>query len=537
MSFFYLIRQLSLLSLLLSFLSTSWLYLYPVFHGCSFPSPRVSHTTSYLDTVKQHLGLDPKREYHAAPFRLLALGDPQLEGDTSLRPPPPIRSRWEELKQQDPKNIINEILYNDIPSHLKYYRKYIDLIGNDYYLGHIYRTLHWWTNPTHVSVLGDLLGSQWISNEEFARRGWRYWNRVFKNGLRVDDEITKQPSVEDLGADPAWERRIINIVGNHDIGYAGDMTKERMERFHRAFGRDNWEISFRYNTSKGLDPVPRLRIIVVNDLNLDGPAIDKDLQAATYEFINGALSRSQMVEDRSVGTILLTHVPLYKEAGVCVDGPFFTFHEQQFGGGVREQNHLSYDSSRQLLEELFGLSANPKAPGGGLGRKGIIINGHDHEGCDTYHHIPSESRQDERPWKARRWESSKDLVNSTIAGIREITLRAMMGDYDGFAGLLTAWFDEPSGEWKFDFSSCSLGKTPLWWAVHVTGLITVVLNTLWTICWLSSSSSAAGKSTQAPKQQQKIDEKNGNAKTMNGKTKQKRRVQGRSVDKNNRRKA
>jgi hypothetical protein len=47
----------------LALLSTTWLYLlYPYLHSCAFPDP-------------------------TAPFRLLALGDPQLEGDSSLPDP------------------------------------------------------------------------------------------------------------------------------------------------------------------------------------------------------------------------------------------------------------------------------------------------------------------------------------------------------------------------------------------------------------------------------------------------------------------
>ena len=40
--------------------------------------------------------------------------------------------------------------------------------------------------PTHTVVLGDLLGSQWIGDEEFERRAERFWGTVFGEGERVD---------------------------------------------------------------------------------------------------------------------------------------------------------------------------------------------------------------------------------------------------------------------------------------------------------------------------------------------------------------
>jgi hypothetical protein len=67
----------------LSLTLTGYLYLCPVFHFCAFPSPEHDASTSYLNTLRQHTfpTHDPQK---IAPFRLLALGDPQLESDTFL---------------------------------------------------------------------------------------------------------------------------------------------------------------------------------------------------------------------------------------------------------------------------------------------------------------------------------------------------------------------------------------------------------------------------------------------------------------------
>lgn len=392
-----------------------------------------------------------------------------------------------------------DVVFEDIPDTLESIRKRIDLFGNDFYLAHIYRTLRWWTRPTHVSVLGDLLGSQWIKDKEFARRSWRFWNRSFKGAERVPDEVAAYPleeydlagllGVEDSNA-AAWRRRLINVAGNHDIGYAGDLTKARLERFERAFGKAAYELRFElpitnananatiYDAEKNPESnrlSPELRIVNINNMNLDTPAVDQSLQDKTYAFVNDVVNTASAVEYSGHFTLVLTHIPLYKPEGVCVDAPYFTFHA---GGGVKEQNQLSADASRGFLEGIFGLSGDPNAAGQGRGRRGVVINGHDHEGCDTYHYINQTAEGDNRQWRVTRWDNAQAAGipgNSEIPGLREVTVRAMMGGYGGNAGLLSVWFDESTWEWEFEFTNCALGTQYFWWFVHLFDLITVVV--------------------------------------------------------------
>ena len=491
------LHRLTFILACVSFLLTTYLYQYPLFHRCSFPTPNVYQDgqSSLWSHFKYQFSALKSTSNSQAPFRLLALGDPQLEGDTSL-PDPKIshvislrllatdiltaesfRKRLDVLQ-----NAVSDLLLRDLLSIFKRYRKQLDLFGNDYYLAHIYRTIHQHTNPTHVTVLGDLLGSQWIDDEEFERRGVRFWQRVFRHGRKVEEEVMAKPTVEILREDKRWTRRIINIAGNHDVGYAGDMTADQVERFTKVFGRPNWEIRFRLrrenpdnDTEDHKNKALELRIVILNSLNLDTPALDQDLQWGTYDFINEVITRSNPVEDRRTGTILLTHIPLHKESGVCVDSPFFDFYSNDQGGGVKEQNHISYEAGKGLLEGIFGMSGNLNAPGQGFGRNGIILTGHDHEGCDVYHHLSADEDGNARRWKATRWRDAADVLNQSIPGVREITVRSMMGDFGGNAGLLSAWFDYDAGEWHFAYSNCSIGVQHIWWAVHVLLLVTLGL--------------------------------------------------------------
>ena len=477
--------------------SALYLYLYPWVHGCGFPTQDGSFDpfASIWATLSAQIGGKEPWANARAPFRLLALGDPQLEGDSSIPNAtdgyfPTLRMLPSDLLHARNfgqgliilRNASKEIVTRELPAKFQALRKQVDLFGNDYYLAHIYRTIRLLIRPTHVTVLGDLLGSQWINDEEFERRGWRFWHRVFRHGQKVNEEVMKEHKQEILGDVKDWDRRIINIVGNHDVGYAGDMTVERIERFERLFGKANWEVTFHLPVSSsadeaetGLDPV--LRLVILNSMNLDTPAKDQDLQAQTYQEMNEVIARSRPVEDHTSSTILLTHIPLHKEAGICVDSPFFDFHSDEDGGGLKEQNHISYDAGKSILEGLYGMSGDLNAPASGMGRKGIILTGHDHEGCDVYHYLSSNEDITARRWNATKWLDAKGLLDEPIPGIREITVRSMMGDFGGNAGLLSAWFDYDAGEWQFAYSTCSIGVQHIWWAIHVLLLVTLGVST------------------------------------------------------------
>ena len=524
----------------LSIIASVYLYLYPLFHACAFPlsnpdpfTTSSASTAAFLHALRDHIpSLSAcDRPTNKAPFRLLVLADPQIEGDSSLPGPNDglpqrLARHWKKIRAAKStteranraKKAVRTIVITDVPRALRAARKRLDLFGNDFYLAHIYRTLRWWTRPTHVTVLGDLIGSQWVSDREFNARSWRFWNRVFRGGVRVEDEVTvtgeagfdtvvKLDSIR-LGEDDAWSSRIINIAGNHDVGYAGDITEARMERFDREFGRANWDVRFEYDTglngSETLEKSnPSIHLIVLNTLAFDVPALTPSIQAQSYQFLNDVIThRSRPVEDRSTFTLLLTHLPLHKKEGVCTDAPYFSFHDEDDvksdtgtprfkAGGLKEQNHLSdYLSHTGILQGLFGMNGNKDAPAGGKGRNGLILTGHDHTGCDVVHYVKpraEDMENDEQSSDGKApnwaWDAVRYHPSSTpgTPSIREVTLRSMMGEYGGYAGLLSVWFDSDPAvqEWKYEITMCSLGVQHIWWTVHAVGIVTIVLALIW----------------------------------------------------------
>ncbi|PYI01990.1 hypothetical protein BO78DRAFT_400927 [Aspergillus sclerotiicarbonarius CBS 121057] len=549
----------------LAITSTIYLYLYPLFHACAFPLPDASPSNhlsiphlspAFLTTLRHHLSPSPSSASPSDPpiFRLLVLADPQLEGDSSLPKPheqlPARLSNYyadlrSSLRTKPPsatlstlRSVLHNLLHDDLPRTFRAARKRLDLLGNDYYLAHIYRTMHWWSAPSHVTVLGDLIGSQWVSEGEFEARGERFWERVFRGGRRVEDHIS---GVEVLGEDEGWEHRLVNIVGNHDVGYAGDVSRGRMERFERVFGRGEWDVKFQLPSSssssssssvegeEGEGETPTIHLINLNSLILDTPALDPAIQASAYEYLNELLDQrsAPVTGDRNrTFTLLLTHLPLHKKEGVCTDAPYFAFHEEDdsqdeprfYAGGLKEQNHLSeYVSANAVLEGVFGMSGDESVPGGGWGRKGLILTGHDHTGCDVVHFVNRtvEKDEDEDEDKAWGWDAMRyrELGSGLekekrmgVPAIREVTMRSMMGEYGGYSGLLSVWFD---GEWRYQIQMCAAGVQHVWWAVHVLDTVTGVLLLLVLILHLLGGSGlasgvgvSAGKDTR-PRQKTK----------------------------------
>jgi hypothetical protein len=485
----------------LSIALTLYLYLYPFAHRCAFPSPPTESQTWLQNCAFEDETL---KEFYKrsdlAPFRLLALGDPQLEGDTSLKFDvekkfPGFKHFQQELLDKRWKDGLQsaiagaEDLWREIFGQLRYVRKYLDLLGNDYYLAHIYRTLHWTTAPTHVTVLGDLLGSQWVDDEEFNDRANRFWNRVFKGADVVPGHLLRNykeeeestPGMHILGEDKIWKNSIINVVGNHDIGYAGDIVRSRIDRFERKFGPVNGDMRFMLpvqhcsgDISNG--SIPTLRLVVLNSMNLDSPTFDGDLQQETFKFINSVIEHSEPVGTYETSTILLTHIPLHKEAGICVDAPYFSYFPEDNGGGIEEQNMISKDVSAQaILQGIFGKSPHAEhVPAQGMGRGGIILTGHDHEGCDVYHYVDREHGD----WAANQYasdEAVKARHNEAVPGLREVTARSMMGEFGGYAALVSAWWDQQQGKWQIEVQMCSLGVQHIWWAIHILDLATIAV--------------------------------------------------------------
>jgi len=336
--------------------------------------------------------------------------------------------------------------------------------------------------PTHTVVLGDLLGSQWIKDDEFERRAERFWGTVFGEAERVPEEVMAEGhEVEVLGEDErTWRRRVIAVAGNHDVGYAGDLTEARIERFERAFGKVNWEVRFRLPNATlqvneefaskktpdfydGPGAQPELRLVILNSMNLDEPAFSQSLREESLKFMDEHICSPEQDHEHSA-TVLLTHIPLHKATGVCVDGPFFSHFPPENGAGIREQNHLSERLSRQMSDCLTAGTS-------------IVLNGHDHEGCDTRHYTTPEGEA-MIPKAIHSSDYNTLSPDEKLSSFREITVRSMMGSYGGYAGYLSGWFNQAEGKWEFEYATCGFGVQHIWWICNIVLMVELGLGVM-----------------------------------------------------------
>lgn len=278
------------------------------------------------------------------------------------------------------------------------------MIFNDLYIKYAFQRAMFWFQPDTVIFLGDLISSQHISDQEFKLRVNRF-KFIFQTYTHS-----------------------IHIVGNHDVGYAEDMTVRNVERFERAF-------DCLVNSAQRILDDESLQIVTLNAMALEETK-SESLHQETMQFIEN----SKAVPN----TILLNHIPLHKEQGVCIDGPEYEMDaEKKF---IRWQNMMSENASDFLIKKL-----NPR----------IIISGHDHEGCFT----------DDRD---EMWE---------------ITVRSIMAAYQGHVGILDVTLEKSADEqtqiqlnMKASLSYCNfLPHVWVWVIAVVTGVLTALSAGLWLI--------------------------------------------------------
>lgn len=368
------------------------------------------------------------------------------------------------------------------------YIKRLDNYGNDYYLGHIYNTMKNRLRPSHVAVMGDQFSSQWIADSEFYNRSYRFVERLFPRDLEykktvldtwrkhqdydwlkwMNDEMSinedhrfKSRQYNEMydwyhpdRSEPNFQNPLfINLTGNHDIGYSGDATWQHMARFHLLFGQNNYVLH--YNRGKPEE----WRLVVLDSLSLEGPSLQEEFRTFTWSFLD-KLRESNA--DFHGSTVLMTHIPFYKREGLCADGPehiYYVNHEREpyKNGLLRSQNHLLNETSQKVLDIIF-----PNAD-----KEGIVLTGHDHVGCDSWYSYIDD-----------HWVADSGKKASGRAHIREVVVRAMMGDYHGVTGLMTGHFDNQSSSWKFNFSYCFFTVQHVWWALKILALLAVLSGSL-----------------------------------------------------------
>ncbi|GMM31980.1 Ted1 protein [Martiniozyma asiatica (nom. inval.)] len=459
-------KTVSLLALTTTILSIAlniYIYTYPSLNAgsCHWPQEYrqsqsfISKIPYFGDLYNTYLVPEIIDKEKPDDIRIMAVGDPQVNGNWPSTP----------------------------------YIKRLDNYGNDLYLNHIYKLMKGRLQPNHVAIMGDLLSSQWLGDSEFYNRTRRIIERIYTrpevqnlkeidwinshqdvnwwqdhntfkqrldNGTFDDIEFYANYDIYDWNANKTFslkgeEPLFLNVTGNHDIGY-GDMTYQHLSRWWKLFGKDNYFIEYDNDTNHPW------RIVMLNSLTLDGPMLQPEFMEYSWKFLNVLQGHPY-----NGSTILLTHIPMHKSAGFCVDGPKVEYYEESGCHGcspdrvglLKSTNFLSPETTQRVLSAVFGKNPN---------KNGIILTGHDHEGCQTWHH-----------WDEK---NSEWIANNKAGKVREITVRSTMGEYDGTIGIMGGTWQEDQNSWKFEYNECRFAVQHVWWATQIITIISGLLISL-----------------------------------------------------------
>ncbi|KAF9908536.1 hypothetical protein BX616_000105 [Lobosporangium transversale] len=370
-------------------------------------------------------------------LRMVVFADPQMEGDAKIK--------------RLGKRAIVDLAFNDAYMHHVYksmmapsWTSPLDILPINFFSNSRNRHKKG-TRPTHAVVLGDLFSSQWIDDAEFNVR---------------------------LGL-------LINITGNHDIGYGNDISQSRLIRWEKAFGMSNFISTvvipsssfFSSSATEQLNQQEqrKLHLLVVNTMLLDGPSSDEDLRTQTWQFMQDAAKIKTMNPNDKI--VLLTHIPFHKEQGICVDAPDIQVH---LDNTIIEQTMLTPNTTNWILNNI---------------KPDFVLNGHDHFGCDVTHvrqkmQLEQEQREQQHgdfEWKAFT-TSSLPKSKSEQVRVREITQRSLMAEYGGYSGLFEAKIlsstmdgSENHQDIEFHYTPCPFYTDIHVWVVIVTDLILVAI--------------------------------------------------------------
>lgn len=280
--------------------------------------------------------------------------------------------------------------------------------------------------PDTTVFLGDLFdgGREWGTDQSkspddrWKRYGEKFWLKEYKRFSKIFFDPWIDAGVY-RESDPARRRKLLsNLPGNHDLGFAAGIQKAVKNRFNAYFGEGNRVDILGNHTFISLDTVSLSA--------KEYPESDPTIWQSASEFLTGiqnstrkalnyelklrqglnpnplyrhaiyqgdGLAESHLMAPNLEGlaalpTVLLTHVPLYRDKGTPC-GPFrehwppkldgsgkpLEFDERnalQVAAGYQYQNVLTRDLSKEITERI--------------GNVDYAFSGDDHDYCEVVHH-------------------------------------------------------------------------------------------------------------------------------------------------------
>jgi hypothetical protein len=289
----------------------------------------------------------------------------------------------------------------------------------------VYSLLQQRLYPDTTIFLGDLFdgGREWAPNgdsnpdERWKKYGEEFWLKEYKRFGRIFFDPWIDAGVTCRGGSTARRKLLANLPGNHDLGFATGIHKPVKNRFNAYFGDGNRVDIFGNHTFISLDTVSlSAKEYPDSDQEIWLPASDflSGIQGLTLKALNWelklrkgvnpnpalphtvvdgeALTQSSLREPDTQGlaqlpTILLTHVPLFRDKGTPCgplrehwpptldsNGDPLAVDERnaiQVAAGYQYQNVLTRELSKQITEKI--------------GNVHYTFSGDDHDYCEVVH--------------------------------------------------------------------------------------------------------------------------------------------------------
>jgi ethanolamine phosphate phosphodiesterase len=278
--------------------------------------------------------------------------------------------------------------------------------------------------PDSTIFLGDLFdgGREWSTGQSvspekrFRKYGGDFWMKEYKRFAGIFFDTFIEAGTTDRN-DPTKKRLLLsNLPGNHDLGFAGGIQLPVKKRFETYFGESNRidiignhsfisldTVSLSAKAEENADPLiwkpsqefldeypQKLDTTVATYLATQGEAERAKFEHkafATEELADAKLPRQHTTQADRFPSILLTHVPLYRDQGTPC-GPHRERYPPSKGPdgkpmeidrknalpvsrGYQYQTVLSLEVSKEIASKLENLS--------------YAFSGDDHDYCEVHH--------------------------------------------------------------------------------------------------------------------------------------------------------
>jgi hypothetical protein len=296
----------------------------------------------------------------------------------------------------------------------------------DRYIARAFRLLQNRLYPDSTIFLGDLFdgGREWstldsVSPEERWRKyGEMFWLKEYRRFTRMFFDPWLQAGVVSASSESSRREILTHLPGNHDLGFATGIQLPVRNRYNAFFGEGNRvdilgnhtfvsidSVSLSAKVKDGasesiwqpaqsfLDDFPSvMNRAVLKHERQRGHAYSRDRYEHTVvegdDLQSATLPQPQQRQTHLYPSILLTHVPLYRDPGtpcgplrerwpqsLSADGEPLAVDERnaiRVAEGYQYQNVLHPDISKDITSKLENLS--------------YAFSGDDHDYCEVVHH-------------------------------------------------------------------------------------------------------------------------------------------------------